>query len=336
MRIGLLLPVVSVACSRTAPPFSVDAQAEVAPPSSASAPARPVPSSLAAAAPPAATGESRHAVLARLSAQPLLLPFLTMLHDHFHGDVGPFATQQIHLAGGRDAWLISRAAGADPIVVAVDRDVLAWSKPRPTAGIVPPALPLAIAPRPDGGVALFAYVASLRILAARMWADDGNAYAEIQLASFEACDTMAAAYGPGLGWIVVCAARFGTRAQRLREDGTTAWGPDGATVGASSPVAAPSIAVDTSSTWVLTQRAKGAAGTDHVLAWRYDADAAPLWASPVDVGALAPSGARRPEDRYDAIALPAGGVRVALPHGLAGKSETTAQIGPAGDVSLAK
>ena len=277
-----------------------------------------------------ASERSHRRVLASLDAEPLLRPFSVSLREHFHAATGPFFTQHIGLAGGRDAWLVSRADGRDATVIVVDRDILAWSKPRPAAGIVPPVVQLTISPRPDGGVVLFAYVASLHLLAARMWAEDGNAYAEIELASFDACDAMAAAYKAAFGWIVVCASSSGTRAQRLREDGTTMWGPNGVAVGASSAVTLPSIAVDTPATWVLVQRARGA-GADHLLAWRYDAQGLPLWAAPADVGALAPPGAKGEEDRYETITVPEGGVRIERLR-LAAKATNAVLIRPDGEI----
>ena len=274
--------------------------------------------------------------MASLDAEPLLRPFLVGLREHFHAAAGPFATQRIGLAGGRDAWLVARADGKDATVLVVDRDVLAWSKPRPTAGIVAPVGPLVISPRPDGGVALFAYVASLHTLAARMWADDGNAFAEIELASFDACDAMDAAYREAVGWVVVCAAPSGTRAQRLREDGTTAWGASGASLGASASVSPPAVVVDTPRSWILAQRAKGAVA-DHLLAWRFDTDAAPLWAAPIDLGAVAPAGRNDEKIGPEATVLStAGGVRLELPHGLAAKVVKAAEIEPGGDLRFVK
>ena len=67
---------------------------------------------------------------------------------------------------------------SDPIVLALDRDRLLFAKDHPVAGITPPVLHLTLAPAPERGVALFAYVATMHLVAARMWADDGNPFAE--------------------------------------------------------------------------------------------------------------------------------------------------------------
>jgi len=207
-----------------------------------------------------------------------------MLRDHFADPHGPFTLQEAELAGGRTAALVQRANESDPIVLVVDRDQLLWSKKRPTAGIVVPALHPAIAPRPDGGVALFVYVAALHHLAARMWADDGNAFAEIDLGAVEACDGLAAAYAPGRGWIAACASATGTRAQRLRENGTVAWGPESAELSVAN-VMATQIAFDTPASFVLIERAR-AVGGDRVLVLRFDDDGKPMWPAAVDLGAL--------------------------------------------------
>jgi hypothetical protein len=279
--------------------------------------------------PPPPSGESHRTTLASLEREPLLKPFLATLRDHFGSALGPYAMQRIELAGGRTAMLVSRGNETDPIVLAVDRDELAWSKPRPTSGIASPFAHLAIAPRSDGGVALFGYVASMRILAGRMWADNGDPYADIELARFDACDTMSAAYSSRLGWIVACTSRSGTWVQRLRGDGATALGQDGVAVGAASAVGPVTVAFDSDATWVLVQRAR-AVGGDHLLASRYDGQGQPLWPAPVDVGALPPMR----EQRFETRNVRWGLVRIELPAGLVGKNARAAEIESSGEVRL--
>jgi hypothetical protein len=215
------------------------------------------------------------------------------LRDHFGAGGGPFSLQRTELSGGRTAVLVARADETDPIVLVVDRDQLVWSKPRPTAGITPPALHPTIAPRPDGGVALFVYVSTLRMLAARMWADDGNAFAEIELGTFDACDGLSAAYAPVRGWVLACASGNSTRGQRLRENGTTAWGTDGAALSAAIPAGPPTIAFDTGSSFLLLERAR-AVGGNRLLALRFDDDARPLWPDAVQIGGARPPDASVP------------------------------------------
>ena len=111
--------------------------------------------------------------------------------------------------------------------------MLLWSKLHPAGGIAPPLVHPTIAARFDGGVALFGYVEGLELVAARMWADDGNAYADLQVFTTDACDALAAALETGSGWIVACSSKNGTRAQLLREDLTARVGAQpGAIVGA--------------------------------------------------------------------------------------------------------
>jgi hypothetical protein len=317
-------------CSRTGPSIGDPANAvssSPAPPLRAAAP--PIAEVQAAPRPEGGlpgTGEATRTTPARLEQDPALLPFLAPLRAHFGPGAGTFAVQSVDLAGGRTGYLVERSDGADPIVLSTDRDQLVWSKPHPVAGITPPVVHLAIAPRPDGGVALFGYVATLRLVAARMWADDGNAYAEIELGSFDGCDNLSAGYAPGVGWVVACASHDGARAQRLREDGTNAWGRAGVSVGAASAVGPATVVFDSTSTWTLLERATGV-GADHLLAWRYDADARPVWPAPIDVGALPPSRVALASDRFDAHPVAQGGVRVELWRGLAGRRVKAAEIG---------
>jgi hypothetical protein len=228
--------------------------------------------------------------------------------------------QRAELVGGRTAALISRPDESDPMVLVLDRDQLAWSKMRPSAGIVPPANHPTIAPRPDGGVALFVYVATLRTVAARMWADDGSAFAEIDVGTFDSCDTLSVAYAPRRGWFTACTSASGTRAQRLREDGTTAWRPDAASLSVASAAAA-AIAFDTAASFVLVERAR-AVGGDRLLALRFDDDARPLWPAAVDAG---PVGAGSGSDALAASVPRDGVVRISL-------GRTSLQIDSAGTV----
>jgi len=123
-------------------------------------------------------------------------------------------------------------------------------------GITPPAVHITLAPGPERGVAFFTYVPAMHLVAARMWADDGNPYAEIVTLTTDACDALSAAYAAGWGWIVACSSKDGTRAQRLREDLTDAWGTEGAVVGTIGPVERPAITFDDGGrSWTLTQRA---------------------------------------------------------------------------------
>lgn len=291
------------------------------PPESAPAP-EPVPQSAFAPAPasgdPPPAGEAHRLALGRLDGDPRLLPHLTALRDHFGASgKGPFVVQTVDLVGGRMALLVERADESEPMEITIDRDQLLWSKPRPTAGILDPVEHLTLAPRPDGGVVVFGWVASLHMVAARMWNENGFPFGDFELFAPSACDALSAAYGPGFGWIVVCASRGGTRAQRLREDASTAWGHDGATVGATSESGPATIVFDSPSTFLVLERV-AAVGGDRLLAFRHDANAQPMGSSPIDLGGDFTAHTTSNVERVDARVVRDGVVRIARPRGAKG------------------
>jgi hypothetical protein len=229
---------------------------------------------------PAPSGEAVRTTLPSLDRDPQLRAQLPLLREHFGADTkGPLLEQRIERAGGGSAVLLARADESDPIVLALDRDRLSFTRSRPVAGITPPVLHATIAPGPERGVALFAFAQASHLVAARMWADDGNPYAEVVVLMTDSCDALSVAYGVGWGWVIACSSSTGTRAQRLREDLTGSWGTDGAVVGTIGPVERPALVLENAHTWSLTQRAK-AVGGDRTLTFRYDEDAQPMPASP--------------------------------------------------------
>lgn len=278
---ALLLPgiIAAVGCSRasSAPPEasvpSVPSELLGAPTSTevatSSAPALPP----IAPAPP---GEAQRKTIQALERDPLLLPQLAKLRGHFEIDGGslrgPFVVQRIERSGGGDGVLVSRADESDPFVMALDRGQLVFSKERPVAGISPPVQHVTIAPGPERGIAVFGYVATLHLVAARMWAEDSNPFAEIVVLESPACDALAAAFWPGNGWLVACSSKEGTRTQLLRENLTSAWGNAGLVLGIAGPVTSARIAIDSPTEWTLVQRAR-AVGGDRTLTYRYDAEA---------------------------------------------------------------
>jgi hypothetical protein len=181
--------------------------------------------------------------------------------------------QRAELAEGRVAFLVSRADESDPIVLVLDpaTNDLLFAKDRPTAGIAAPALHATLAPAPERGVAVFVYVASMHIVAARMWADDGNPFADVEVFRPSACDALSVAHEATVGWIVACTSSAGAVAQRLRSDLTSAWAPEGLPLGPRSPVERARIAFDDRSRFTLTLRAK-AVGGDRQLTFRYGVD----------------------------------------------------------------
>ncbi|HEX4445538.1 MAG TPA: hypothetical protein VH044_02330, partial [Polyangiaceae bacterium] len=326
-----------VGCSRGAPDATLPSASA---PASAPTPApTPAPAPAPVEAPP--SGEAHRSAVSRLEDDPSLRPHLATLRDHFGPAAGPFLVQHVDLAQGRSAVLVARADEGDPIVIAFDRDQALWVKPHPAGGIVGPVKHLTLAPKPDGGVVFFAWVASLHLVAARIWADDGNAFGDFQLFSPESCDALSAAYGAGLGWVAVCSSRGGARAQRMREDCTMAWGHDGTPVGATAgAVGPPAIVFDPPSVVVLERVV--AVGGGRLLAYRYDADAQPLWSSPSDLGMdLAPSAAAAgstptaagPSGRIEASLARPSVVRVERRTGVAGRPGIrAAEVSAAGEV----
>jgi hypothetical protein len=281
------------------------------------APSRALASAPASGDPPPA-GEAHRLAVARLDADPRLLPHLTALRDHFGASgKGPFVVQNVDLVGGRTAFLVERADEGEPMEITIDRDQLLWSKPRPTAGILDPVKHLTLAPRPDGGVVIFGWVASLHMVAARMWNEDGFPFGDFELFAPSACDALSAAYGPGFGWIVVCASRAGTRAQRLREDATIGWGRDGATVGPTSASGPATIVFDSASTFLVLERV-AAVGGDRLLAFRHDDNAQPMGSGPIDLGADFTAHTTSDAERVEARVVRDGVVRIERPRGAKG------------------
>jgi hypothetical protein len=212
--------------------------------------------------------------------------------------------------------LVSSRDESDPLLVALDGKRLLWAKERPTAGMMPPAVNIAITTHPSGGATLFAYDAPTKSVAARVWEADGAPFADFQVMKVDACDDLSAARWPERGWVVACAWLGGARAQLLRDDGTMAWRRDGVDVGAPWRAPAPlSMAFDGEAALVLVQYGDVRPGPpgDHVLAMRYDARGRPAWAAPVDLGAV-PNVART-RDRIVVKAAP-GAARVELGRGL--------------------
>ncbi len=267
---------------------------------------------------PSPAGEAERAEIARLDADPLLATHAGVVKKHFGAAAGPFLVQRVGTAGGRSFTLVSSRDESDPLLLAGDGTRLLWTKERPTAGMIAPAVNLAIAARAPGGALLFAYDVPTRAVAARVWEEDGAAFADFQIMTLDACDDLSAARWPGRGWIVVCAWLGGARAQLLREDGTLAWRRGGADVGAPWRAPAPvSIAFDGERAVVLVQYGDapaggGGAAEDFVVATRYDARGRPTWASPVTLGAT--PRIVRTRDRVP-IAPAGGAVRVTLGRG---------------------
>jgi hypothetical protein len=248
-------------------------------------------------------GEAHRGAVRRFEDDPLLAPHAALLARHFFADagtgpaVGPasggYAVQEAMLTAGRIGVLVETANHDRPIFLVLDHGKVAWVKERPTGGITSPALHLAVAPHPLGGAVLFFCDPPTRIVGARVWADDGDPFAELEVLHEDACDALSAAYWPGRGWVVVAARAGGARAERLGEDGRIAWGRAGIEVAPpeavapsdhGSRLASPvSIVVDTAASVMLLQLSTREDVPARVLGRRLDPEGR-LVGTPLDLG----------------------------------------------------
>jgi hypothetical protein len=275
------IALLAAACSRASAPLAVEASAGPPPlaspdptnaPDATSGTPGEVPPPARRPLDRAPPGQATRTTLSGLDRAPLLRSQLAKLREHFGPEGrGPFTMQRVGLAVGRVGVLVSRADESDPIVLVLDRDALLFAREHPTAGITPPVVHATVAPAPERGVAVFAYVESMHIVAARMWADDSNPYADIEVFRPPTCDALTVGYEAGMGWIAACASKTGTRAQRLRDDLTVGWGSQGIPVGTPGPVGAAQMGFDGEAVWTLTQRVR-AVGGDRTVTFRYDAE----------------------------------------------------------------
>lgn len=270
-------------------------------------------------------GEAERATLAGLGEATSLRPPLggrlgphwPRVRAHFGSkDKGPFLVQTAALGGERTADLVVDREAAHPILLVANGDALDWARDHPTAGITPPARPIALTSHSLGGPMLLVFVPAVSMVAARIWDDRGNPFADLEVLTIDACDDLSAAYDPGHGWLVVAARPGGARAQWITEEGTMPWPREGIEVGAPWRRSAPvSIVFDTGTTAILLQHATvGESTADHVLAFRYDLEGHSLWTAPLDVGAepRVPKG----EERLEARLARQGVARVELPRGV--------------------
>jgi len=295
-----------VGCSR--PGASGDAGADGAPgpaPASPSASAA-TPDEIASAAPSvrrrdvsAAVGsglEARRSVVTRIEADPILSANADALRKQ-HGGALPaaLAVQATDLGADRRRAIVVASERKDgtlenPMLFVVDEHgALLWSKERPVAGIKPPVGPLAVAAGPHGRFAMAVCDPPTSTVALRLWDGDGSPFADFSVLDAKACDAISLLYWPQHGWLVALAAGAETRAQLVTETGGIAWSP-GRVLGARFRTIAPvTLASDSPSSFVLVQYSQSPGvdrDVDHAVAFRYDANAQPLWPAPVDLGAV--------------------------------------------------
>jgi hypothetical protein len=323
-----LLPFM-IACSRSSEQPSdaaTDAPSAVAPPASTST----APPSRALAPP----GEAKRAIVQDPSKEPDLAAHRDRLRDHF-GDLakGPFVVQRAALAWGRSGVLVAHGDESEPLILVTEGDRVVYAKERPGAGISPPPRAMTIVAHPAGGIAYVAFVPTINVVAMRIWADDGNPFADMQLFTMDACDALSAAYSPGAGWLVVAAKKSESRAQWIRDDGSLAWGHDGKTIAAPWRAAAPAtIVFDTPKTAMVIAHASGGANRDHVLVFRYDAAGTMLWNAAADLGAV--PRVEGTQQRIAARAESNGALRVELAGAGPGGTTQTMEIDASGKARL--
>ena len=311
--VALLSGVVAMGCSR--PGVGADAGADAvsdtpvasntpaAASSSASAAEQVAPDPSASAAPSArrrdvvGSGlEARRWVVTRIEADPILSANADALRKQ-HGGALPaaLAVQATDLGADRRRALVVASERKDgtlenPMLFVVDEHgALLWSKERPVAGIKPPVGPLAVAAGPHGRFAMAVCDPPTSTVALRLWDGDGSPFADFSVLDAKACDAISLLYWPQHGWLVALAAGADTRVQLVTETGGLAWSP-GRVLGARFRTIAPvTLASDSPSSFVLVQYSQSPGvdrDVDHAVAFRYDDKAQPLWAAPVDLGAV--------------------------------------------------
>jgi hypothetical protein len=246
---------------------------------------------------------------------------------------GGFATQEQALAFGRAARLTSRAPGDEqPALVVLESDGgVRFAKEHPTAGMLPPAMHLALSAHELGGPILFAFDAPARTAIARIWDDEGHPFADLELLDLDACGALSAAYWPKRGYLVVASRASSARAQLLRESGTLAFDRGGVDVAGAWRAPAPvTIAFDAPDSAMLIQHATVGA-RDHVLVWRYDAKLRALWREPVDLGEV--PRVKDVAERIQARPVRDGAIRVELARGLVGSRARAAIVDSSGAVT---
>jgi hypothetical protein len=234
--------------------------------------------------------------VSRIEADPVLDANAAALRKQ-HGGALPasLAVQATNLGADRRRAILAGAERNDgtlenPMLFVVDeRGTLLWSKDRPAAGIKPPIGPLAISAGPHGRFALAVCDPPTSTVALRLWDDDGSPFADFQALEAKACDAISLLYWPSHGWLIAITAGSETRVQLVTDAGGLAWSP-GRVLGARFRTIAPvTLASDSPTSFVLVQYSQSPGAdrdVDHAIAYRYDANAQPMWPAPVDLGAV--------------------------------------------------
>lgn len=252
---------------------------------------------------PAAHAQALRRRLAQLEDEPALAANAKDLRAHFGDRLPPaLAVQSVALTERSARALVvsdatKGAAESAPLVLVVDGPAhrLRWTKERPTAGIVAPVGPFAVASGPRGRVVLAICDPPTRRVALRLWDADGSPFADFDVMDVEDCTTLAALYWPERGWLVVATRPGQTRAQLVSEEGQLRW-QRGTDLGARSRTGAAVALAQDGDVWELVQAgaAPDTARADQAYAFRYDGKPTelhppvPLGAMPREVWALEP------------------------------------------------
>ncbi len=303
-----LIATACVACSRSGPSAGggVDAASSGSAPPEASTLEPVAPAAVASGAPsprrrdvsgaPGSGLEARRFVVTHIEADPILAANADALRKQ-HGGAIPaaLAVQATDLGADRRRAVVAAAERKDgtlenPMLFIVDdHGALLWSKERPVAGIKPPIGPLAVAAGPHGRFAMAVCDPPTSTVALRLWDADGSPFADFHVLDAKACDAISLLFWPQHGWLVALAAGAETRVQLVTETGGLAWS-QGRFLGARFRTIAPvTLASDSASSFVLVQYSQSPGvdrDVDHAVAFRYDANAQPLWPGPVDLGAV--------------------------------------------------
>lgn len=268
-----------------------------------------------------ASGEAERRLVKKAADDPFLRPYSARIDQRFKTDRAPLNLQRATLFGGGTALLVKQDSEPFPLLLVEDRDRTAlWDRDKPTAAMIPPVRDPVIVGRSKGGVALFAYDVPAKVLAGRLLDPDGTPFADLTVIHTDDCQWLSAAHWPKRGMVVTCARLGGSRLQIVRDDNTIALAPEGVAVGGAFRSAAPmSIAFDSDSTMMLTQYATKD-GKDHAMVFRYDAEGAPAWTEPRDLGEVP-----KLDPPWERIATSSGGegaVRITLPKGVVGNEAT--------------
>ena len=240
--------------------------------------------------------EARRKRITRLEDDPTLLAASEAVKKRFGGKLP--AALDIQIADrpgghGRVVFAIDAAKpnGGDAVVVAADASgAIQWTKERPTAGIMPPAGPIALVARESGRIELAVCDPPTKRVALRVWDPEGSPFADFDAMDIEDCASVSLLHWPRIGEVIVASRPSSTKAQLVTTTGALAW-QRGMELGARTKKGMPaSLAADTPESFVLVQLGPltgGSDAPDHVLAFRYDRSGAGLWSKVIDLGEAA-------------------------------------------------